>query len=155
MTDVEDIVAASTSIRQNPFDIELYLLRGQTWFELKCFDEAASDLMFYESWGGSNPEFRKYLGKSLSKTSSKRALEYLSMYLKSNPDDLDTLAYCAETYFQNGDYSESARLYKLAVSKGYEPSIVRMKAQLLKDQKLYDDAALFDPSFGKKSLFRR
>ena len=68
---------------------------------------------------------------------------------------MEALVFLAETYFGNGDYQTSAIFYRRAVDKGYDPTILRVKAAALADMKLYDEAAFFDPAFGKKSFFKR
>ncbi|WP_400203154.1 hypothetical protein [Candidatus Methanomassiliicoccus intestinalis] len=155
MTDQGDLNNIVQMIKDDPFNIDLYFQRGIIWYELRCYDECASDLMFYESCGGLNVQYKKYLGMALSKTSSKRSLEYLNEYVNAVMDDMEALVFLAETYFENGDCRTSAALYKRAVEKGYDPTILRIKAAALSNMKQYDEAAFFDPAFGKKSLFRR
>lgn len=155
MTDIAELEMATSQIREEPMSIELYLLRGKTWYELKCFDECASDLLFYEASGGTDPEFRKYLGMALIKTTSRNGLRYLREYVNDNRDDLSSLVFLAESYFGIGEYDSSASFYKMAIEKGYDPTILRVKAAALAESKMYDEAAIFDASFGKRSFFRR
>jgi len=155
MSDVVELEQCIVEIRQNPLDSHLYLQRGMVWYELKCYDECASDLMLYEALGGQDPDYMKYLGMALSKTTSRRSLDYLCKYTSSNPKDVDMKVFLAESYFQTGDYARSATIYRDAINLGFDPGIMRVKAAALAEMGQRDEAALFDPAFGKKSFFRR
>lgn len=156
MSDVEQLDQLTESIRNDPMNWDLYLARGKIWFDFRCYDECISDLFFYESNGGSDPSYMKCIGMALDKTSSKRSLEYLERYVKVCDNDMESIVYLADTYFDNGEYQLSASAYQSAVNCGYNPGILREKASFLAGQKMYDEAAFFDPAFGKKkSLFRR
>jgi len=156
MSDFADLKVLIDQIRNNPTNLNLYLERGIIWFEFKCYDECVSDLFFYESNGGTDPVYMKYLGMALGKTTSKRSLEYLKKYADSNESDMDALVYLADSYFDNGDYQSSAIMFHRAIDNGLNPGILREKASFLAGQKMYDEAGFFDPAFGKKkSIFRR
>ena len=150
---IESLQQISEAIGADPMNKDLYLQRGIIWFDLKCNDESISDLMLYESLGGSNSEYIKYLGMALSRTASKRSTEYLKKYVELNPEDRDIIVYLAETYFQNGDYDLSATFYNKAISLGYDPSILNVKAQSLAESGDRKNAALFNSEFGKKKGF--
>lgn len=156
MNELEELEMTIDAIRNEPMNNELYIRRGIAWYNCKCFDECVSDLLFYEANCGSDPRLYKYLGLALDKTNGKRSLEYLKKYVGSNPDDTDMTVYLAESFFQMADYQKSIVYYQKAVENGYNPEIMRVKASMLAESKMYDEAGLFDPAFGKKkSLFRR
>lgn len=155
MSSLDELKQSISEIRSSPTNVDLYLRRGIACYEFGCYDECASDLMFYESYGGGDPQFMKYLGMALKKTTSSRSVEYLRRYLSAVPDDIDAVVYLAEVYFESGDYTSSASMYKVAVECGYNPGVLREKASMLSGMKMYDEAVLFDPAYGKKSFFRR
>jgi len=156
MSDITALLQSIDAVRNDPFDIELYLARGVEWYKLKCYDECSSDLMFYESSGGQDPKFRLYLGMALSKTQSRRSTEYLRSYLSINSSDVDAMVFLGHVYYDGGKYLLSAEMFHMAVGRGYNPVILREKASALASQKMFDEAAAFDPAFGKKKgLFRR
>ena len=155
MSDYESLQQSIAEIHEDPMNRELYLARGIQWYECKCYDECASDLLFYEALGGTDPLYMKCLGMALQMTTSKRATDYMKKYLSIDKDDIDAMAWLAETFYQSGDYESSAIYYAKAVEKGYDPGIMRAKAAELAGSKMYDEAARFDLSFKKKSLFRR
>lgn len=156
MNECEDLNQTISSIRRDPMNIEGYLQRGISWYNCKCYDECASDLLYYESKNGENPIANKYLGMALSKTNGKHSLKYLQLYVQSVPNDSETIAYLAESFFQIGDYQNSATYYQIAVNNGYDSEIMTMKATTLAESGMYNEAQLFDSSFGKrKKLFRR
>lgn len=155
MTDAESLEEITNAIHEAPFDLDLYLARALLWKDFKCYDEAASDLLFYEACGGNNPSYKKELGLVLYKSQSPRAMEYLQNYVRENPGDTQTIMLVADTFFELGNYEASAELYKKAVDAGIDRAILAEKAQYLTNKKMHDEAALFDSSFKKKGLFRR
>lgn len=142
-------------IRADPFDPQPYLDRGILWFESGHYNEAVSDLLYYESLGGTDVRYARFLGLALSKATCPGAEVYLGRYADANPGDSEAILSLADSCFERGDYERASACYRRAVEEGADPSILTQKAQYLAGMGLREEAAMFDPSVKKRGLFRR
>jgi hypothetical protein len=72
MSEIEKI---STTVRNDPSNIDLYLERGILFFKEGFVNEGLSDLIYYRSLGGDDPSVCQYLQPSTVNADKKEIAE--------------------------------------------------------------------------------